>query len=509
MSQSNGKDNSSEIPAGAGRPTKTPLALPRGFSADQLKKLSRNVDARHIHSRVWEGRQLSYIEGWYAIAQANEVFGYAGWDREMVHFERVLERARGETAVCGYVARVRIRVRAGTRKILREGSGWGWASARTLGAAHERALKSAETDATKRALATFGPRFGLNLYDKETSRTTERKRPTLTLFAPDGRSLADNLSPEAFSSGLRHLIEACGTPDEIDTLAQNNAPAMADLRALSPYLRNTQGTHFSDLLMRLLERARRRLIIPNLGIAAPRHASPPFRDSRSPSAEIKAFPVPSENFRRVPERPRTPSNGLIISADVTATPDTKPPESIPVEIGLMSLVPTVSAEGNHTMEPIESKVSDPGSLGSPNDVAIVQSSAPRDQHHIQSAKITAPSEEPDALAPSRIALGARIDKSRLRIGGERRLRDKRHLRRVGELPCAVCNRQPTHAHHVRYAQARGMGQKVSDEYVVPLCALHHGDLHQSGSERDWWTRQGIDPLPLALELWARHRSTIK
>ena len=36
-----------------------------------------------------------------------------------------------------------------------------------LGDAHERALKAAETDATKRALVTFGGRFGLMLYDKE------------------------------------------------------------------------------------------------------------------------------------------------------------------------------------------------------------------------------------------------------------------------------------------------------------------------------------------------------
>ncbi|MGA8689056.1 MAG: Rad52/Rad22 family DNA repair protein, partial [Methyloceanibacter sp.] len=50
---------------------------------------------------------------------------------------------------------------------MREGSGTGEGKALTPGQAHELALKAAETDATKRALATFGNPFGLALYDHE------------------------------------------------------------------------------------------------------------------------------------------------------------------------------------------------------------------------------------------------------------------------------------------------------------------------------------------------------
>jgi hypothetical protein len=92
------------------------------------------------------------------------------------------------------------------------------------------------------------------------------------------------------------------------------------------------------------------------------------------------------------------------------------------------------------------------------------------------------------LAPSKITGGLKIDKSKLWLGLERRIRDKRHLKRVAELPCLVCNRQPSHAHHLRFAQRRGLSQKVSDEYVVLLCALHHGDLHRSSSEQGWWAK---------------------
>src|SRR5439155_11940982 len=63
-----------------------------------------------------------------------------------------------------YLARVRVTVWSGDRSIFRDAHGTGEASASSAGEAHDRALKSAETDATKRALATFGKAFGLALY---------------------------------------------------------------------------------------------------------------------------------------------------------------------------------------------------------------------------------------------------------------------------------------------------------------------------------------------------------
>ena len=63
-----------------------------------------------------------------------------------------------------YLARVKISVKAGRTTIIREGSGAGEAIGDTPGEAHERASKAAETDATKRALSTFGNPFGLSLY---------------------------------------------------------------------------------------------------------------------------------------------------------------------------------------------------------------------------------------------------------------------------------------------------------------------------------------------------------
>jgi hypothetical protein len=44
--------------------------------------------------------------------------------------------------------------------------------------------------------------------------------------------------------------------------------------------------------------------------------------------------------------------------------------------------------------------------------------------------------------------------------------------------------------------------KVSDEYTVPLCSVHHDELHRVGSEKTSWANHGIDPLKVADELWA-------
>ena len=87
-----------------------------------------------------------------------------------------------------------------------------------------------------------------------------------------------------------------------------------------------------------------------------------------------------------------------------------------------------------------------------------------------------------------------------------RLRDKEHCKFVTTQPCVVCGRRPSEAHHIRFAQPRALGRKVSDEYTVPVCRLHHRELHRYGDEASWWAATNIDPLPIALDLWRRSRA---
>src|ERR1044072_2571924 len=54
-----------------------------GFSAKQVKALRRNLDCRYVRTRDINGRSLSYVEGWYAISEANPIFGFVGWSRNL------------------------------------------------------------------------------------------------------------------------------------------------------------------------------------------------------------------------------------------------------------------------------------------------------------------------------------------------------------------------------------------------------------------------------------------
>jgi hypothetical protein len=94
-----------------------------------------------------------------------------------------------------------------------------------------------------------------------------------------------------------------------------------------------------------------------------------------------------------------------------------------------------------------------------------------------------------------------IDKSVLAFPEPRRLRDKEHLRFVAKQPCLICERQPADAHHIRFAQHRALGRKVSDEFTVPLCRTHHREIHRYGDEAAWWSKHHLDPLIAASTLW--------
>jgi hypothetical protein len=110
-----------------------------------------------------------------------------------------------------------------------------------------------------------------------------------------------------------------------------------------------------------------------------------------------------------------------------------------------------------------------------------------------------------AEAPLAKAVRPKIDKSVLTISEPKRIRCKEHLRFVASQPCLICGRTPSHAHHIRHAQSRGFSLKVSDEFTVPLCAIHHHHIHTTGAERSWWQERNIDPLKVAADLWQQSR----
>src|SRR5262245_17554879 len=318
------------------------------FARTQLRLLTRRLNPKWIKQRESNGQTLSYIEGWYAVAEANRVFGFDGWDRETVVSQCVWAKPIGNKYGAAYLTRVRITVRAGDQRVVREGSGTGEATAASPGLAHEIAAKGAETDATKRALSTFGNPFGLSLYGG----------------FPDPNAPG---SPKRFSNGpLRQTSVATAT-------------------------------------------------------------------TQSPTQEA-----------------------------------IEPPQNSVDEIG--------------------------GSRTSGTKASTEESSTP-----------PWPDIDPFEEAAARSATSTRIDKSKLYRSEVQRLRDPGHLRYVAGLACLVCGRKPSHAHHLRFAQPRALGRKVSDEFTVPLCNLHHREVHTRGNEEAWWQENKLSPLATAQELWATSR----
>src|SRR5215467_15893478 len=182
------------------------------FTDTQVRLLKAKLDPRYIRTRNSDGSTLSYVEGWHAIAEANRIFGYEAWDRRTISARCVWSEAKAGTYRAVYTAKVRITVRAGEVKVVREGSGSCEAIAATAGQAHELALKGAETDATKRALATFGNPFGLALYDREQNGVrkqrglNEMRSGPWVLRSATGSPVSSHDTPTAFVAALRRAM---------------------------------------------------------------------------------------------------------------------------------------------------------------------------------------------------------------------------------------------------------------------------------------------------------------
>jgi hypothetical protein len=112
-----------------------------------------------------------------------------------------------------------------------------------------------------------------------------------------------------------------------------------------------------------------------------------------------------------------------------------------------------------------------------------------------------PSFERQPVEPAPSADG--IDKNRLTHPEPRRFRDKAHVKFVAKQPCLVCGRRPSDAHHLRFAQHRALGRKVSDEFIVPLCRGHHREVHRSGDKASCWSKAEIDAIDGARTLWTQ------
>ena len=135
-------------------------------------------------------------------------------DRETVNPAALLPAKIVAASLPSYIAKVRITVQADGTTIVREGHGSGEGRGTSPGEVHDIALKAAETDATKRAFATFGKPFGLELY---------RKKPYPKKFPPSA-SLAYRTYALWLSSRRHHT-----NPATVALLRPTTAAPITDL----------------------------------------------------------------------------------------------------------------------------------------------------------------------------------------------------------------------------------------------------------------------------------------
>ena len=133
--------------------------------------------------------------------------------------------------------------------------------------------------------------------------------------------------------------------------------------------------------------------------------------------------------------------------------------------------------------------------------AIGDREAPSEPSHAVSVRMM-PTGWPDAggdRKTSKVSSNPRNSAVRT-LGKTVRLRDKEHRKFVSRQACLVCGRTPSDPHHLTFMQPRALGHRVSDEFIVPVCRVHHRELHRQGDEAAWWDKVHIDPLPVALRL---------
>lgn len=215
------------------------------FSKEQIEQLEAKLSVKHVKTRKQAGRSLSYLEGWVAIAEANRIFGFDGWNRETIFCEEVsrVETTIGERKDSGWKVGYCAKVRVTVGDVVREGTGHGSASMRDLFECIESAAKEAETDAMKRALMTFGNPFGLALYDKD-QRNVERAGGSYGDQAD--QRMADSVTqyekkplkadPDKFNEWVatfKRSIDRCQSSHDITALLANNR-AMEKCKQVNP-----------------------------------------------------------------------------------------------------------------------------------------------------------------------------------------------------------------------------------------------------------------------------------
>lgn len=135
----------------------------------QYEQLLKPLNDTRVAKRGQAGRQLSYLEAWDVKAHLIRIFGFGGWSADVLESTLAFEdkNEKGQWNV-GY--KVTLRLSIPTLECTYTESAVGSANLPQRGEAHDMAIKTAESDALKRAAINLGTQFGLSLYNNGSMR---------------------------------------------------------------------------------------------------------------------------------------------------------------------------------------------------------------------------------------------------------------------------------------------------------------------------------------------------
>ena len=172
---------------------------------EQYDQLLKPLNASRVAQRSQAGISLSYLEAWDVKAHLIRIFGFGGWSADVLSadlaFEEKDEKGRWNV---GYKVVMRLRIHGGDPLVMDDATyteaAVGSSTQPQRGEAHDMAIKTAESDALKRAAINLGTQFGLSLYDNGNRNDVVKK----TLVPPLGHAAIDE--PKATEPDVRSEV---------------------------------------------------------------------------------------------------------------------------------------------------------------------------------------------------------------------------------------------------------------------------------------------------------------
>ena len=179
------------------------------FTSQQVDQLLKPINPKRV---LRDGKGHAHVSQQDVLAHLIRVFGFGGFDIDVLSAEPVFERERdggkGKYDVC-YRALVRLTVRDSDGNTCHfENGSTATAQNQTRGDAHDLAYKSAISLSVKRAAIALGDGFGLSLYNKGQMTALVMD----TLVHPEKASDAEDVQEGVAQQGSLGNDEV--TPDE-------------------------------------------------------------------------------------------------------------------------------------------------------------------------------------------------------------------------------------------------------------------------------------------------------